>query len=148
RRVLFRSGGLMLNLRLALRSLANRRLTTVLTIASIALSVALLVGVENVRRGIRESFAGTIRGTDLIVGARGGGQQLLLSSIFGLGAPAGAISWDGYQRWVQHPAVAWTIPMSLGDSYYGYRVVGTTEAFFEHYRFRGDGRPTLAVGAV
>ena len=138
----------MLTLHLALRSLRNRWVTTLLTIASIALSVALLVGVENVRRGIRESFAGTIRGTDLIVGARGGGQQLLLSSIFGLGAPAGAISWDGYQRWVQHPAVAWTIPMSLGDSYYGYRVVGTTEAFFEHYRFRGDGRPTLAAGAV
>jgi len=137
----------MLTLRLALRSLANRRLTTVLTILSIALSVALLVGVENVRRGIRESFAGTIRGTDLIVGARGGGQQLLLSSIFGLGAASGTLSWDTYQRWAAHPAVKWTIPMSLGDSYHGYRVVGTTDAFMEHYRFRNDGRPTIAVGA-
>jgi putative ABC transport system permease protein len=138
----------MLNLRLALRSLANRRLTTILTVASIALSVALLVGVETVRRGIRESFAGTIRGTDLIVGARGGNQQLLLSSIFGLGAPAGTITWDTYQRWASHGAVAWTIPLSLGDSYFGYRVVGTTEAFFEHYRFRNDGRPTLAEGEL
>lgn len=137
----------MLTLRLALRSLANRRLTTVLTICSIALSVALLVGVENVRRGIRESFAGTIRGTDLIVGARGGGQQLLLSSIFGLGSASGTMTWETYQRWATHPAVKWTIPMSLGDSYYGYRVVGTTEAFMEHYRFRNDGRPTIAVGA-
>jgi putative ABC transport system permease protein len=137
----------VLTLRLAFRSLANRRLATVLTVVSIALSVALLVGVENVRRGIRESFAGTIRGTDLIVGARGGGQQLLLSSIFGLGAPAGTVSWTTYQRWAGHPAVAWTIPISLGDSYHGYRVVGTTAAFFTHYRFRGDGQPTLAAGA-
>ena len=138
----------MLTLRLALRSLANRKLTTLLTIASIALSVALLVGVETVRRGIRESFAGTIRGTDLIVGARGGTQQLLLSSVFGLGAPAGSFSWSTYQRWTAHPAVKWTIPLSLGDSYYGFRVVGTTDAFFEHYRYRNDGRVTLASGAL
>lgn len=136
----------MLTLRLAFRSLANRRLTTVLTIASIALSVALLVGVETVRRGVRESFAGTIRGTDLIVGARGGTQQLLLSSIFGLGAPSGTFSWETYRRWAEHPAVDWTIPLSLGDSYYGFRVIGTTDAFLEHYRFRNDGRPTVREG--
>ncbi len=138
----------MLTLRLALRSLANRKLTTALTIASIALSVSLLVGVETVRRGIRESFAGTIRGTDLIVGARGGTQQLLLSSVFGLGAPAGSFRWDTYQRWAAHPAVEWTIPLSLGDSYFGFRVIGTTDAFFEHYRYRNDGRVTLAEGVL
>jgi putative ABC transport system permease protein len=138
----------MLTLQLALRSLRNRRLTTILTVLSIALSVALLVGVETVRRGIRESFAGTIRGTDLIVGARGGSQQLLLSSIFGLGSPAGSIEWGTYQKWARHPAVKWTIPISLGDSYYGYRVVGTTSAFFEHYKFRNDGRVTAAEGRL
>jgi putative ABC transport system permease protein len=138
----------MLTLQLALRSLRNRRLTTILTVLSIALSVALLVGVETVRRGIRESFAGTIRGTDLIVGARGGSQQLLLSSIFGLGSPAGSIEWDTYQKWARHPAVKWTIPISLGDSYYGYRVVGTTSAFFEHYKYRNDGRVTAAEGRL
>ena len=138
----------MLTLSLALRSLRNRGLTTVLTIASIALSVSLLVGVETVRRGIRESFAGTIRGTDLIVGARGGSQQLLLSSIFGLGSPAGTFTWETYERWAAHPAVKWTIPISLGDSYYGYRVVGTTAAFFEHYHYRNDGRVVAASGHV
>ena len=138
----------MLTLQLALRSLRNRRLTTILTVLSIALSVSLLVGVETVRRGMRESFAGTIRGTDLIVGARGGSQQLLLSSIFGLGSPAGSIEWSTYQRWSRHPAVKWTIPISLGDSYYGYRVVGTTSAFFEHYKYRNDGRVTAAEGRL
>lgn len=138
----------MLTLQLALRSLRNRRLTTVLTVASIALSVSLLVGVETVRRGIRESFAGTIRGTDLIVGARGGSQQLLMSSVFGLGAPAGSVEWKTYQRWARHPGVAWTIPISLGDSYYGYRVVGTTTAFFEHYHYRNDGSVTPSEGRL
>lgn len=138
----------MLTLQLALRSLRNRRVTTLLTVISIALSVSLLVGVETVRRGIRQSFAGTIRGTDLIVGARGGSQQLLLSSVFGLGAPAGTVKWATYQRWSIHPAVKWTIPISLGDSYYGYRVVGTTAAFFEHYHYRNDGSVTAAEGST
>ncbi|PKL93858.1 MAG: peptide ABC transporter permease, partial [Gemmatimonadetes bacterium HGW-Gemmatimonadetes-1] len=138
----------MLTLSLALRSLANRRLTSVLTVASIALSVSLLVGVETIRRGVRESFAGTIRGTDLIVAPRGSSQQILMSTIFGLGAPPGALSWSSYQRYAEHPAVGWTIPIMLGDSYHGYRVLGTTDAFFEHYRFRNDGRATLAAGAL
>ena len=136
----------MLTARLAIRSLSNRRLATALTVLSIALSVALLIGVETVRRGIRESFAGTIRHTDLIVGARGGPQQLLLSSVFGLGSPAGGVSWATYTRWAAHPAVAWTIPISLGDSYRGYRLVGTTPVFFERYRFRNDGQVTFAKG--
>jgi putative ABC transport system permease protein len=138
----------VLTLQLALRSLRNRRVTTLLTVISIALSVSLLVGVETVRRGIRQSFAGTIRGTDLIVGARGGSQQLLLSSVFGLGAPAGSVKWATYQRWAIHPAVKWTIPISLGDSYFGYRVVGTTAAFFEHYHYRNDGSVTAAEGST
>jgi putative ABC transport system permease protein len=133
-------------LRLALQSLRSRFLTSFLTVASIALSVTLLVGIEHVRAGVRESFAGTIRGVDLIVGARGGTLQILLSSVFGIGAPAGSVSMATYERWSQHPAVAWTIPYALGDSHRGYRVVGTTPEFYERYRYRQDGRVTFATG--
>lgn len=136
----------MFLLRLALRSLRNRLLTSTLTVASIALSVALLVGVENVRTGMRDSFSNTISGTDLIVGARGGTIQLLLYSVFGLGSPTNNLSWEGYQRWAAHPAVAWTIPWSLGDSHRGFRVIGTNEAFYEHYRYRGGRSIELAEG--
>jgi putative ABC transport system permease protein len=136
----------MLTLSLAAKSLRNRMLTTSLTVASIALSVALLVGIENIRTGMRESFSQTISQTDLIVGARGGSTQLLLYSVFGLGSPTGGLSWETYERIREHPAVAWTIPYSLGDSHRGYRVIGTTEAFYEHYRFRGDQAVEFAVG--
>src|SRR5690606_21428213 len=136
----------MLTPLLAAKSLRNRLLTTALTVLSIGLSVALLVGIENVRFGVRESFAGTISGTDLIVGARGGSVQLLLSSVFGMGAPSAAVSWETYQRFADHPAVAWTIPYSLGDSHRGYRVVGTTADFYEYYRFRDGNRIEFAVG--
>lgn len=136
----------MVILSLAWHSLKNRKLTTILTILSIALSVALLVGVENVRAGARESFSGTISGTDLIVGARGGSLQLLLYAVFRMGTATNNVGYDTYQHFAKHPAVAWTIPYSLGDSHRGYRVVGTTNDFYEHYRFRRDRRIEFAQG--
>ncbi len=136
----------MLIPRLALRSLQSRVLTTALTVVSIALSVTLLVGIENVRAGVRDSFAGTIRGTDLIVGARGGTLQVLLSTVFGIGSPAGSVSMRTFERWKAHAAVKWAVPYSLGDSHRGFRVVGTTSEFFERYRFRQNTPVTFATG--
>ncbi len=133
-------------LRLAFTSLRHRLLTTMLTVASIALSVTLLVGIENVRAGVRDSFAGTIRGVDLIVGARGGTLQVLLSAVFGIGSPSGSIKLSTMERWKAHPAVKWVVPYSLGDSHKGFRVVGTTPEFYERYRFRNDGRIVFAAG--
>ena len=72
-------------IRLAIRSLLNRWVTASLTITAIALSVGLLLGVEKVRTGAQDSFSNTISGTDLIVGARGGGVQLMLYSVFRIG---------------------------------------------------------------
>jgi putative ABC transport system permease protein len=133
-------------LSLAWKSLRNRLLTTSLTVLSIGLSMALLLGVENVRVGARESFANTISRTDLIVGARGGSLQLLLYSVFRIGQATNNISYESYQHWKNHPAVAWTIPYSLGDSHRGFRVVGTTEDFYQHLRFRRDRRLEFAAG--
>jgi putative ABC transport system permease protein len=132
--------------RLVRKSLVNRLLPTTLTVASIALSVTLLIGIENVRAGVRQSFSSTISRTDLIVGARGGSLQLLLNSVFGIGSPTNNISWATYEALRGHPAVAWTIPISLGDSHRGYRVVGTDSSFYEHFRY-GEARPVrLAQG--
>lgn len=122
-------------LTLALKSLWNRRYTALLTLLSIALSVALLLGVERVRTEARQSFANTISGTDLVVGARSGSIQLLLYSVFRIGNATNNISWQSYREIAQRPEVAWTIPISLGDSHRGYRVMGTTIDYFEHYRY-------------
>jgi putative ABC transport system permease protein len=136
----------MLTAILAAKSLRNRLLTTALTVASIALSVALLVGIENVRVGMRESFSQTISQTDLIAGSRGGTTQLLLYSVFGIGSPTNNVSYATYERIREHPAVAWTIPYSLGDSHRGYRVIGTTEDFYRHFRFRENRPIQFAAG--
>jgi putative ABC transport system permease protein len=122
-------------LSLAWQSLLNRRVTALLTVISIALSVTLLVGVERLRTEARASFASTLSGTDLIVGARTGAVQLLLYSVFRIGDATNNISWQSYQDIAAHPKVAWTVPISLGDSHRGFRVLGTTPAYFEHYRY-------------
>ena len=104
---------------LAWKSLLNRRFTVLLTLFAIALSVVLLLGVETVRRDAKLSFANTIAGTDLIVGARSGSIQLLLYSVFRIGHATNNISWRSYQDIAALPQVAWTIPLMLGDSHRG-----------------------------
>lgn len=128
------------------RSLWNRRFTAGLTILSISLSIALLLGVERIRNGARTSFTNTISKTDLIVGARGGSIQLLLYSVFRMGSPTGNISYQTYEAIRARPDVAWTIPYSLGDSYRGFRVVGTSEAFYQHYRYHGERSLEFSAG--
>jgi len=138
----------MLALKLALKSLWNRRFASTLTVASIALSVALLLGVERVRLGARAGFAGTISQTDLIVGARGGAVPLLLSTVFHIGHATNAVPYSAYAAIKARPDVAWTIPLSLGDSHKGFRVVGTTEDFYQHYHYRRDEQPRLVLGHI
>jgi len=135
-------------LSLAWRSLRNRPVTSLLTVAAVALSITLLLGVEQARRGMRESFTGTIKGTDLVVGARGGTLQLLLGSVFGIGSPTGSVPYDVYEQWTKHPAIKWTVPLAIGDSHRGYRVLGTTPALFEHWRYRSSGTLSFAAGRV
>ncbi|MCP5420329.1 MAG: ABC transporter permease [Gammaproteobacteria bacterium] len=121
--------------RLAARSLYNRRYTAWLTLLSIALGVALMLGVEKVRLGAKTSFANTLSGADLIVGARSGAIPLLLYSVFRIGNATNNIDWQSYQAIAHYPAVRWTIPLSLGDSHRGFRVLGTNRDYFEHYRY-------------
>ena len=133
---------------LAWRSLRNRPVTSILTVAAVALSITLLLGVEQARRGMRESFTGTIKGTDLVVGARGGTLQLLLGAVFGIGSPTGNVPYDVYETWATHPAIKWTVPLAIGDSHRGFRVIGTTPGLFEHWRYRSSGTLAFAQGKV
>jgi putative ABC transport system permease protein len=131
---------------LAQKSLRNRASTALLTILSIAISLALLVGVERIRSEARGSFANTISGTDLIVGARGGDINLLLYSVFRIGNATNNISWESYQDIASKSVVEWSIPISLGDSHRGFRVMGTNTDYFKYYRFGNKRNLELAQG--
>jgi len=131
---------------LSWKSLLNRRFTALLTVCAIALSVVMLLAVERVRSDTRQSFTDTISGTDLIVGARSGAIQLLLYSVFHIGSATNNISWESYREIAGRPLVDWAVPISLGDSHRGYRVLGTSRAYFEHYRYARDRPLALAEG--
>lgn len=135
-------------LRLALRSLLNRRFSALLTVLAIALSVTLLLGVEKVRTEARASFAGTISGTDLIVGPRTGSVQLLLYSVFRIGNASSNMHWASFEKIAAHPRVTWAIPISLGDSHRGFKVMGTTDDYFTHYRHGRDRQLVFSQGGA
>ncbi len=134
-------------LSLAFASLANRKFTVLLTVAAIALSVALLIGVERLRDGARNGFSNTISGTDLIIGARTGQLQLLMYSVFRMGNATNNITWQSYQEIAADPQVEWTVPLSLGDSHRGYSVLGTSAEYFERYRYGRKQPLAFADGA-
>ncbi|MGR3982715.1 ABC transporter permease [Pseudoalteromonas sp. 1181_04] len=125
----------MILIKLAISSLYNRRASAFLTLFTIAISVMLLLSIERVRVDAKSSFSNTISGTDLIVGARTGDIQLLLSSVFRIGHANNGVSWQSYQYIKQQRGVNWTIPLSLGDSHKGQAVLGTSADYFQHYKF-------------
>ena len=133
---------------LTYKSLKNRKFTSFLCVLSIALSVTLFLGIERIRNGAREGFTNTISKTDLIIGAKGGSLQLLLYTVFHLGSAVNNIKMSTYQDIIKNPQVEWAIPISLGDAYRGFRVVGTDENFFKHYQFRGDKKVSFAQGQL
>ncbi|MDO4724238.1 MAG: ABC transporter permease [Comamonadaceae bacterium] len=121
--------------RLAWQSAWNRRFTLALTMFSIALSTFMLLGVERIRSDVREGFGSAVSGTDLIAGARTGSVQLLLYSVFRIGAATNNIRWQSVQDIERMRGVRWVIPLSLGDSHRGYPVLGTSADYFTHFRY-------------
>jgi putative ABC transport system permease protein len=123
---------------LAIRSAWNRRLTLSLTLIAIALSVTMLLGVQRVRDEAHQGFNHSVTGTDLIVGARTSPVQLMLYAVFRIGEATNNIRWQAYKDISASPMVAWTIPISLGDSHHGFPVLGTEQTYFDHFHY-GDG---------
>lgn len=133
-------------LTLASKSLMNRKGSVVLTIAAMTVSLFVLLAVDHIRQQSKQSFASTVSGVDLIVGSRTSSINLLLYSVFRIGSATANVNWDTYQDLIKHPKIAWSIPISLGDSHKGYRVMGTTDAFFTHFKFGKKHPLTFANG--
>ncbi len=135
-------------LNLARRSLRSRRVTAALTVLSIALAVALLLGVERIRAQARDAFTNAVAGTDLVVGARTSPVHLLLFAVFHAGYANNTLRDETYRTLAARADVAWTIPLAFGDSHRGHRVVGTSDAFFTSFRPARDRGVVLAQGTA
>jgi putative ABC transport system permease protein len=125
-------------LKLTINSLYARLLTVSMTVLAISLSLMLYLSVEKLRSSSYTSFTNTISQTDLIVGSRTGSVQLLLYSIFRIGNATNNITWESYKDIINRDEVKWSVPISLGDSHKGFRVMGTNVDFFKRYKYRGD----------
>ncbi len=128
------------------QSLFSRRLSVVLTLVTLALSVALFLSVTRLQNAARNSFERSIAGVDLIVSARASDLQVLLYSVFRLGDPINNLSWESFEQWSADPRIAWSVPISLGDSHRGFRVMGTTNAYFDHVLYGNNQSLAFASG--
>ena len=131
-----------------IKSLWNRRFVAALTVLSIALSVALVLGVERLRSEAKAGFANSASGIDLIVAARGNPVQILLATVFGVGTTGAGLSWDTFEMVRDLPAVDWAVPISMGDNHRGFPVIGTNADYFERFRHSGGQSPKFAAGGV
>ena len=114
---------------LAWSYLKARPLTTVLNILLLSLGVAVITLLILFSNQIEEKMAAHSKGVDLVVGAKGSPMQLILCSVFHIDYPTGNINLAEAERIAKHPMVKRAIPMALGDSYQGFRIVGTVEAY-------------------
>ena len=124
-------------LKLTFASLYARLLTISMTVFAISLSLMLYLSVEKLRTSAYTSFTDTISQTDLILGSRTSSIQLLLYSVFRVGNATNNITWESYEEIMNKDEVEWSVPISLGDSHKGFRVMGTNLDFFKRYKYRG-----------
>ncbi len=119
--------------KLSFSYIKQRTLSTLLNVVLLALGIATIVVLLLFSHQLEENLTKNAQGIDLVVGAKGSPLQLILSSIYHIDAPTGNIPVAEAEAVLQNPAVAEAIPLALGDSYQGYRMVGTTHAYAEHY---------------
>lgn len=133
---------------IAIESLKRRKTTAILTLLSITISISLLLCVDIIRSQVKTSFTRTVSGVDLIVGAPSGQLNLLLSSVFNIGTPTKGIEYKSVASLKTNKKVSWLIPLSLGDTHRGFRVVGTTNSFFDHFKYGDMQSLQLSDGAT
>lgn len=135
-------------LKLAWQSLLNRKVSALLTLLALTVSVSLLFAIEHIRIQAQDNFKRTVSGVDLVVAGRSSQINVLLSSVFRIGANPNTVSWQTFETIKANPQVLWAVPLSLGDSYKGFPVVGTTQSYFEHYKYANKRDLQFAEGRI
>jgi len=123
-------------LSLSLAYLRAQKLASLLTLLLLSVGIAMLSLLLLLGDQLQSRLARDAAGWDLVIGAKGSPLQLVLSAVYQLDAPTGNIPLAQAQVWREHPQVAEAVPLALGDSYRGYRIVGTEVAYARHYAAR------------
>nr|WP_315184185.1 FtsX-like permease family protein [uncultured Albidiferax sp.] len=127
---------------IAFRYLWSRPLPAALNLLLLALGLASITFVWITSEQMDRAFERDLAGIDAVVGAKGSPMQLILAGVFHIDVPPGNIPLEAVQQLEKDPRVAQLIPISLGDTFRGFRIVGTTPAYAAHYGVK------LAQGAL
>ena len=123
---------------LALASMRARLFPIILVILALTSSMALLLAVDRIKVATQNGFNQSLSGVDLVLGPRSSGIELMLYTVFHLGKPTNNITTETFNDIAQDPRIRWAVPIALGDSHRGYRVISTTDEYFERIKFAGD----------
>lgn len=118
---------------IAWANLRSNPLSTFLSVLLLSLGVATILFVLEVSKQLTDGLGKDIRGIDMVVGAKGSPLQLILSAVYQMDNPTGNIPLEEAEKLSKHPLVKSSIPLAYGDSYKGFRIVGTEPSYIEHY---------------
>jgi putative ABC transport system permease protein len=135
-------------LKIVIKNMRQRALATWLTGASVMLGVALAVAILLIKQGVQQRFEQGTLGYEMVVGAKGSPLQLVLNVVYNLDISPGNISWKLFEQLRNDKRVKLAVPFSVGDNYHGFRIVGTTDAFFKDFEFEPGRKPELAAGRI
>jgi putative ABC transport system permease protein len=129
-------------LKISTNNLKDKPLTTSLSILLMSLGIGIISLLLLAGKQIEEKFTRNVAGIDMVIGAKGSPLQLILSSIYQIDAPTGNISMEEANRLTRSPLVKSVIPLSMGDSYQGYRIVGSNQKYLDHFEAQfAEGKP-------
>ncbi len=115
--------------RLAWKNIISNPFNTTLSILLMTFGVGVISLLLLLNNQIEKQLQNNIRGIDMVVGAKGSPLQLILSSVYHIDNPTGNISFKEANKSTKNPMIDFTIPLSYGDSYNGFRIVGTTSKY-------------------
>ncbi|MEM6684884.1 MAG: ABC transporter permease [Bacteroidota bacterium] len=119
--------------KISIQNIKTKPLYTLLSVFILGLSIALLLGIQQLKTSFKYQMENNLGDIDMVVGAKGSPLQLVLSSVLHLDNPTGNISYKEAKRLSRNPLVKRAVPISYGDNYKGYRIVGASEEFPKIY---------------
>ena len=135
-------------IRITAMSMRSRLIPIALVIIALTTSMALLLAVDRIKQASQKGFNESLGGVDLVVGPRGSGLELILYTVFHLGNPTNNITTKTLTDIAANSAIEWVVPIALGDSHRGFRVISTTNNYFDRIKFAGDKPLSFAEGSA
>lgn len=119
--------------KISVQNTKSKPLYTLLSIFILSISITLLLGIQQLKTSFQYQMENNLGDIDLVIGAKGSPLQLVLSSVLHLENPTGNISYQEAKKITKNPLIKSAVPISYGDNYEGYKIIGTTHEFYTIY---------------